>query len=481
MGDRYRDHFRQRIESRWPGGWERLEEIEAAPAQAARQVLREILETGCLAQNSANILLAREAIRRLPPGWLLEQLPGAAEECLFREPWWEEWEFLRLAEMLWEPFPEAFAWWVAYARRLNHPEIEEDIQSLTTGGIDMTYQEVLENARRKGADKCRTCRECNGVACRGEVPGMGGKGTGEAFVRNVAKLREIALNLDVIYDNRAGQDSSVSFWGHTYAAPVFAAPISGMGNNYSAGLTEDDWARAVVEGSAAAGVLAFTGDGVNPDLLGMPLKWMKEGGLPGVPTIKPWGMDTIMEKLALAKEANPPAIAMDVDSAGLPFLTAQGGDAGPKPVEALAKIAKAAGLPFLVKGVMTPEGARKAAEAGAWGIVVSNHGGRVLDHTPATCEVLPRICAVTGNRMKVFVDGGIRTGVDVFKMLALGADGVLIGRPVITAAYGGGAEGVRLYLEKVIGELRDTMKMTGCGTLADITRERLWQGASGGF
>ena len=112
------------------GGWERLEEIEAAPAQAARQVLREILETGCLAQSSANILLAREAIRRLPPGWLLEQLPGAAEECLFREPGWEEWEFLRLAEMLREPFPEVFAWWVAYARRLNHPEIEEDIRSL---------------------------------------------------------------------------------------------------------------------------------------------------------------------------------------------------------------------------------------------------------------------------------------------------------------------------------------------------------------
>ena len=136
-------------------------------------------------------------------------------------------------------------------------------------------------------------------------------------------------------------------------------------------------------------------------------------------------------------------------------------------------MARAAGLPFIVKGVMTVEGAKKALEAGAWGIVVSNHGGRVLDHTPATCEVLPEIAAALKGRLQIFVDGGVRTGVDVFKMLALGADGGLIGRPLVTAAYGGGAEGVRLYMEKVIGELRDTMKMTGCATIAHITGEKI--------
>ncbi len=75
--------------------------------------------------------------------------------------------------------------------------------------------------------------------------------------------------------------------------------------------------------------------------------------------------------------------------------------------------------------------------------------------------------------MKIFVDGGVRSGADVFKMLALGADAVLIGRPLVAAAYGGGAEGVRLYMEKVIGELRDTMKMTGCQTIRDITADKL--------
>lgn len=336
----------------------------------------------------------------------------------------------------------------------------------------MTYQEVLEKARKDLAPICRVCKECNGLACRGEVPGAGGKGTGAAFVRNVEKLREITLNMDVIYENK-GQDTRATFWGREFAAPVFAAPIGGMGHNYTPALDEAAWTKAVVDGCADAGVLAFTGDGVNPELLELPARWIAQRGGLGVPTIKPWGMETVLEKMAKAKEANPCAIAMDVDSAGLPFLAAQGGDAGPKSVEALKQIAEAAGIPFIVKGIMTVAGAKKAQEAGAWGIVVSNHGGRVLDHTPATCEVLPEIAAAVGESMTVFVDGGVRTGVDVFKMLALGADGVLIGRPLVTAAFGGGAEGVRLYMGKVIGELRDTMKMTGCASLADITAEKL--------
>ena len=124
----YEEAFRQRIDSIRPGGWEGLEEIGTFPPEAARALLREILETGCLAQNEANILLGREALARLPGGWLRENLPGAAEDCLFRDPGWEEWEFRRLAEMLEQPFPDLLAWWVGYARRLNDPGVEEAIQ-----------------------------------------------------------------------------------------------------------------------------------------------------------------------------------------------------------------------------------------------------------------------------------------------------------------------------------------------------------------
>ena len=78
-----------------------------------------------------------------------------------------------------------------------------------------------------------------------------------------------------------------------------------------------------------------------------------------------------------------------------------------------------------------------------------------------------------GDRVKIFVDGGIRTGGDVYKCLALGADAVLIGRPVCHAAIGGGAEGVAMYFEKIKGELHDNMLITGCNTLADITADKI--------
>ena len=175
------------------------------------------------------------------------------------------------------------------------------------------------------------------------------------------------------------------------------------------------------------------------------------------------------QKMDLVKAADPCAIAMDIDAAGLPFLRGLNPPAGSKTVDQLKEIAAMAGKPFILKGIMTVKGAEKALEAGAAGIVVSNHGGRVLDQCPATAEVLPAIVDAVGGKMTVLVDGGIRTGVDVFKALALGADGVLICRPFVTAVYGGGAEGVKCYIDKLAGELADTMQMCGAHTLAEIT------------
>ena len=198
---------------------------------------------------------------------------------------------------------------------------------------------------------------------------------------------------------------------------------------------------------------------------------IKECGGMGVPTIKPWNMDTIKEKLELAKEAGAFAVAMDIDAAGLPFLKNMIPPAGSKTVEEMAEIVRMAGVPFIVKGIMTVKGALKAKEAGASAIVVSNHGGRVLDQCPATAEVLEEIVEAVGESMKVFVDGGIRSGTDVFKALAIGADGVLICRPFVISVYGGGEDGVKAYIEKIGGELRDAMQMCGAYSLDEITKD----------
>ena len=130
-------------------------------------------------------------------------------------------------------------------------------------------------------------------------------------------------------------------------------------------------------------------------------------------------------------------------------------------------------MPFIVKGVMTPAGAKKAMDAGAAAIVVSNHGGRVQGGVPSTAEVLPAIADAVDGHIPVLVDGGIRSGVDVFRALALGADAVLIGRPVVPFVYAAGAEGLTVYLDKIIAELRDTMTMCGTPTLADIGRDNV--------
>ena len=148
--------------------------------------------------------------------------------------------------------------------------------------------------------------------------------------------------------------------------------------------------------------------------------------------------------------------------------------AGSKSVEELKQIVSWAQRPFILKGIMTARGAEKALEAGASGIVVSNHGGRVLDHCPATAEVLPDIVDAVGGKMTIFVDGAIRSGMDMFKALALGADAVLIGRPFVTTVYGGGEEGVQLYVQKLKAELADTMRMCGAHSLADIKRSMLF-------
>ena len=79
-------------------------------------------------------------------------------------------------------------------------------------------------------------------------------------------------------------------------------------------------------------------------------------------------------------------------------------------------------------------------------------------------------------KLTILVDGGIRSGLDIFRAIALGADGVLIGRPVLTAIYGAGEEGYRIYMDKIVSELKSTMTMCGAATLKDITADKIWQG-----
>lgn len=124
--------------------------------------------------------------------------------------------------------------------------------------------------------------------------------------------------------------------------------------------------------------------------------------------------------------------------------------------------------PMVLKGILDVEDARRAADAGVEGIVVSNHGGRQLDGVPSAAAVLPAIAAAVGDRLTVLADGGIRSGLDVFRMLALGARGVLLGRAWAYALGAAGGPGVAHMLELVASELQVAMALTGCTRVADI-------------
>lgn len=132
-----------------------------------------------------------------------------------------------------------------------------------------------------------------------------------------------------------------------------------------------------------------------------------------------------------------------------------------KRVENLSHIIKSINLPLIVKSIMSPEEALICLHAGTQGIVVSNHGGYILDGMASTLSVLSEITAIVKNKLTIFIDGGIRHGEDILKALALGDDAVLIGRPVAIANIGGGAEGVEFFLNTLKQELADAMTITG--------------------
>ena len=336
----------------------------------------------------------------------------------------------------------------------------------------MTYEEIHAAASDRVGPYCKNCAVCNGRACANTMPGPGCKYPGNTAARNYEQWQKICVNMDTLCPNTE-PDIRFEMFGRNFTAPIFAAPLGAVDMHYGPLYRDPEYNSILINAAAEYGVLAFTGDGVDPEIMRRAAEDMEPLGGMGIPTIKPWNKEAVFEKLDYLHEKHAFAAAMDVDGAGLPFLKAMNPNAGSKSVDELAEIIRYAGIPFIVKGVMTVSGAKKALKAGAAGIVVSNHGGRVQGGTPSTAEVLPEIADAVKGKMTVLVDGGIRSGVDVFRAIALGADGVLIGRPILNMIYGGGAEGFRVYMDRITSELRSTMTMCGAASLKDITRDKI--------
>lgn len=341
------------------------------------------------------------------------------------------------------------------------------------GGGAKKLSDVLKVAREKMYPRCRVCPECDGVACSGEVPGMGGIDSGKAFRNNLEALAKYDLKMLTFHDVKK-PDTSLTLFGAKLAMPILSGVTGGVTYNMGLGgkVSEEEYAEGIIGGCVLAGTIGFAADGIGDPLsvYETRLKTVSKYRGHAVAQIKPRTQAEIIERIRLIEQTGAPFFAIDIDSAGRASRALPGKTVEPKTLKQLREIAKSTKLPFLLKGVMTPEEALMALDIGAAGIVVSNHGGRVLDHTPGTAKVLPLIADKVKGRMIILADGGVRYGADVLKMLALGANAVLVGRPLVRGSVGGGAEGVALMLKKMNEELVVAMTLTGTADVKKVSR-----------
>jgi len=332
---------------------------------------------------------------------------------------------------------------------------------------------VLKVAREKMYPRCRVCPECDGVACSGEVPGMGGIDSGKAFRNNLEALATYNLKMSTLHDVKK-PDTSLTLFGVKLAMPILSGVTGGVTYNMGLGgkVSEEEYAEGIIGGCVLAGTIGFAADGIGDPIsvYETRLKTVSKYRGHAAAQIKPRTQAEIIERIRLIEQTGAPFFAIDIDSAGRASRALPGQTVEPKTMKQLREIVKSTRLPFLLKGVMTPEEALMALDVGAAGIVVSNHGGRVLDHTPGTAKVLPLIADKVKGRMIILADGGVRYGADVLKMLALGADAVLVGRPLVRGSVGGGAEGVALMLKKMNNELVVAMTLTGTADVKKVSR-----------
>ncbi len=330
-------------------------------------------------------------------------------------------------------------------------------------------EETYKNAAILMKGYCRVCKVCDGRACAGEVPGMGGLGTATSFKNNLKALADIQFNMRLVHDV-TDPHTRVTILGKELSMPVLAAPIGGVSFNMGGKVSEEKYLKSVIFGCLEKGIMGCTGDGVPDFIHQTAFDILAEAKGQGIPFIKPWEDKELSEKLEKAAATGVDIIGMDIDAAGLVTLKKMGRPVSPKTVSQLRDIIEKVPAKFILKGIMTVDDAKAAVDAGADAVVVSNHGGRVLDFTPGAATVLPGICEAVKGQITILADGGIRSGADVLKLLALGADAVMIGRPFSVAAIGGLQQGVVQYIEKIQTELAAAMVLTGVQNAKDVPK-----------
>ena len=261
------------------------------------------------------------------------------------------------------------------------------------------------------------------------------------------------------------QDASTQFscFGRTFETPILSAALSGMTD-----ITDNPLSK-VAAGIKNSGSMMWVGIAPSDQV-----KDVLAVGASTVRIVKPYkNREAIVSELLEAQELGAIAVGIDIDF----FYGAKRGDKpfapkamAPLGLSELKELAGTVNVPFILKGVLSAEDAEKAMRIGAGGIVVSNHGGSIIDYPAHPLEVLPEIRQVVGQKIPVFVDSGFRRGSDVMKAIALGADAVLVGWVLVMALAAAGEEGISDMIKALTGELQRIMCVTGCRNISEINK-----------
>lgn len=354
---------------------------------------------------------------------------------------------------------------------IPHSRCPTESDSITDD--ELTLADVRKLAHEKLKGTCGVYKVCDGGPARlcqgqkfGASIGFGGAGKGLAFQANVDSLDAIRLRTRLLTEH-VEPDLSIELFGRELSMPVLASSLSGVKACMANCEPEIEFATGILQGSLDAGTIGLIGNTSDEDqeLCGVnALKYVDTG----IPIFKPQENSRLIELIGMAEEAGAIAVGVDVDGCGSTNWERMGKPVFRKSVQDIRELVDSTGLPFMVKGIMSVEDALDAVSTGAAAIDVSNHGGRVLDSTPGVAEVLPEIAKEVDGQVIVTAGGGVRTGFDVLKMLALGADAVMLGRDIARASIGADADGVRLHFEYIASDLRRAMLLTSCNSVGDI-------------
>ena len=304
--------------------------------------------------------------------------------------------------------------------------------------------------------------------------------TKATFHRNPRAFRQYLFRQKIFHDV-AEPDISVEFFGYTLPIPAITAPVG------SFSLIGEDAEREVAQGGERVGAMMFTSQAAKFD----PKGWRSAAKSPLVfMAYMNRGKEEVLEYAKTAEDLGFAAVGITMDTARpvkigdeVPLSTKdgkprKGHKSTPKDIEWLKQQVD---LPVVVKGIMGADDARVAVNSGADALVVSNHGGRILDFNRSALEALPEVLDAANGKVPVLLDSGIRSGGDIVKALALGAKAVLVGRPVAWGVGAFGARGVERVYNILAEEMQRVLTMTGVARVRDVTKAILFRDETGGL